>query len=353
MKRINEVQKTIEQIISEENDSDLVINQQAIEQEISKSENLSLPIKIIAIIGGFFASLALIAFLFVSELIQSETTLIITGIILIILTIAGCYFTKKLVFTITSISIYISGLALLVFGLIEQHLDTETICLTVIILSILVLFITQNYIYSFVSLFCISASLYTLVMISGDGIFLLIFLSLQVAILTYLSLNEGKVISYLPILNKLYNVIKIVLILSIVAGLCIYTGEGANVYNWMLSLVIIALIVYSLNSIFEVLDVTLPNHKLLYSSFAVIILLPTIFSPEISCSLLIILLCFYTNYKTGLVIGILSLVASIINYYYSLEMTLLNKSIILMVSGTLFIGIYLFIHKKLSSNEKI
>ncbi len=353
MKTINEVQKTIEQIISEENDSDLVINQQAIEQEVSKSENLSLPIKIIAIIGGFFASLALIAFLFVSELIQSETTLIITGIILIILTIAGCYFTKKLVFTITSISIYISGLALLVFGLIEQHLDTETICLTVIILSILVLFIAQNYIYSFVSLFCVSASLYTLVMISDDGIFLLIFLSLQVALLTYLSLNEGKVISYLPILNKLYNVIKIVLILSIVAGLCIYTVEGANVYNWMLSLVIIALIVYSLNSIFDVLDVTLPNHKLLYSSFAVIIVLPTIFSPEISCSLLILLLCFYTNYKTGLVIGILSLVASIINYYYSLEMTLLNKSIILMVSGTLFIGIYLFIHKKLSSNEKI
>ena len=353
MKTINEVHKTIEQIILHENDSDLVINQPAIEQEVSQQENLSLPIKIVAIVGGFFASLALIAFLFISELFQSEDTLIVTGLILIISTIAGSYFTKKLLFNITSISVYLSGLALLVVGLNEQHLDTEIISLIVIILSVTVLLITQNYMYSFVALSCISASLYTLVMISGDSIFLLIFLSLQVVILAYLSLNESKVISSLAILNKLYNVIRIVLILSIIAGLYIFREESANGSNWILSLIIIALIVYSLNSIFEILDVTLPNHKLLYSSFAVIIILPTIFSPEISCSLLILLLCFYTNYKTGLVIGILSLVAFIINYYYSLEMTLLNKSIILMVSGVLFIAIYLFIHKKLSSNEKI
>ena len=67
MKTINEVHKTIEQIILHENDSDLVINQPAIEQEVSQQENLSLPIKIVAIVGGFFASLALIAFLFISE----------------------------------------------------------------------------------------------------------------------------------------------------------------------------------------------------------------------------------------------------------------------------------------------
>ena len=61
----------------------------------------------------------------------------------------------------------------------------------------------------------------------------------------------------------------------------------------------------------------------------------------------------WVNYKTGLVIGIISFIYFISQYYYDLNFTLLTKSIILFSSGIVFILFYLFTNKKLNTNEKI
>jgi len=82
-------------------------------------------------------------------------------------------------------------------------------------------------------------------------------------------------------------------------------------------------------------------------------LVSTIFSPSISGAMIIVLLSFLVNYKTGLAIGIISLIYFISQYYYDLNFTLLTKSIILFSSGIVFLLFYLFTTKKLNSNEKI
>ena len=74
--------------------------------------------------------------------------------------------------------------------------------------------------------------------------------------------------------------------------------------------------------------------------------------PAISVSFLLILLCFMVNYKTGFVIGILSLVYFIVQFYFDLSFSLLIKSEMLVASGLVFGAFYFFSNKKLATHEK-
>jgi uncharacterized membrane protein len=105
--------------------------------------------------------------------------------------------------------------------------------------------------------------------------------------------------------------------------------------------------------LFKVLNINKTQHKVGIYIATVFVLLPTVFSPAISGAILLILLSFYVNYKTGLVLGVAAFLYFISQYYYDLNLTLLTKSILLFSSGVLFIALYLFTHKKLTTNEKV
>src|SRR5690606_13137026 len=82
-------------------------------------------------------------------------------------------------------------------------------------------------------------------------------------------------------------------------------------------------------------------------------LLPTLYAPSISGALLIVLLSFLVNYRTGFAIGIIALIYFVVQYYYDLNLSLLTKSIILFSSGTVFLVFYFFFTKMTKDNEKI
>ena len=158
-------------------------------------------------------------------------------------------------------------------------------------------------------------------------------------------------------LSKLYNPIKTGLIISFVSGLLFLGKKGifsiSPDYIWLSSIVIIATIVYLVSMLCGLLGIIKVEHKIGINLFTVLLLLTTAFSPAISGAILVILLSFLVNYKTGLVLGIIALVYFISQYYYDLNLTLLTKSILLFSSGVLFIALYLFTRKKLATNEKI
>ena len=115
----------------------------------------------------------------------------------------------------------------------------------------------------------------------------------------------------------------------------------------------IAAIIYLLFHLFEILNITKLQFKIGICILSIILLMPTALSPAISVGLLIILLSFLTNYGTGLMICIIAFIYFVSQYYYDLHFTLLTKSILMFSSGMLFIGLYLFIHKKLMRNEEV
>ena len=113
------------------------------------------------------------------------------------------------------------------------------------------------------------------------------------------------------------------------------------------------MIMYMVSKIVAIVNITDTQTKTAVYMVATLIVLPTTLAPAIAGAMLLLLVSFMVNFKTGLVLGIVSLIYFIAQYYYDLNFTLLTKSIVLFSSGILFIALYLLTHKRLTSNEKV
>ncbi len=334
-------------------------NEKAIlnEYHIQEENKSSLAIKILSVFGGFLATFAFLGFLLVAGLYDSELGLSIFGIGFIIFAIWLNKEYDKLIIDTFSISTYVIGLALLAFGLIQLNIDKNIVVIFISIIAISSLIITQNYILSFISVLTISGSFLTLI-ISNDLYNLIhLYIAINILILSYLFLNESKIISSNIKLSKLYNPVRIGLVFSLLFGL-VTIGKRHLIpisqnYIWLSSIVMSLVIIYLVYIISKLNEIESLKSKILIYFLSSIILVSTIYSPAISGTIIIVLLSFLVNYKTGLVIGIISFIYFISQYYYDLNFTLLTKSIILFSSGIVFLLFYFFTTKKLNLNEKI
>ena len=321
------------------------------------NDNHSLAIKIVTVFGGLLASLAFIGFLLIAGLYNSDVGLLLFGTLFI----AGSIWINKefdkIIMDTVSVSFFIIGFTLLGFGFSELKTDENIISIIFIIISCCSLIIVQNYILSFTSVLIINGSILALIITNSNPDLIHIYVSALALILTYVFLKEAKIITTGKTLSKLYNPIRTGLILSFLSGL-IFLGKKGIIeispgYIWLSSIVIIATIVYLVSILLDLFGITKVQHKTVFNIFTVLLLLTTALSPAILGAILIVLLSFLVNYKTGLVLGVIAFIYFISQYYYDLNFTLLTKSILLFSSGVLFIILYLFTHKKLTTNEKI
>ncbi|MGN7784612.1 DUF4401 domain-containing protein [Niabella sp. 22666] len=315
----------------------------------------SIAVKILSVVGGILASLAFIGFLFLVGLYESEIGLFFLGAVGII---GSALLSKKADSIITDticVSFFIIGFVLLGIGLDKMQVDADVIFTVFAIVAFGALVLVQTYILSFVSLLIVNGSILTLILSNHQYNLVNVYVIAIALVMAYFFLKEAVIITGSKILSKLYNPLRTGLIFSFLAGL-VLVGKNGLVptyfnYNWVCSAVIIAAIVYVVFQLFEVLNITKRQHKIVISVFAVLVLLPTLSSPAISGAILIILLSFLINDKTGLVLGMLAFIYFISQYYYDLNLTLLIKSILMFSSGILFIIIYLFTHKKLTTHD--
>jgi uncharacterized membrane protein len=246
---------------------------------------------------------------------------------------------------------------LLGFAFANINVNTNIICVLFIIIAFLAIIIAPNYILSFISTLIISGCILGIILLNDSYDLIHIYIAAFVASVAYFFLNEAKIITTNKTLSKLYNPIRIGLAFSFLAGLAFVGKKGllpiSTDYIWISSIVTISAVIYLLHNLFEILNINKTLHKVGIYIFAVLALLPTAFSPAISGVILLILLSFYVNYKTGLVLGVTAFIYFISQYYYDLNLTLLTKSILLFLSGVFFIVLYLFTHKKMTTNEKI
>jgi len=336
----------------------LKFDEEAIVSAYQKNnDNQSLSIKILSVLGGVLASLAFLGFLFIVGLYNSDLGLLVFGGIFI----AGAIWINKeydrIIIDTVSVSSFIIGFILIGFGLGQLKVNEDIVSVIFIIIAFSSLSIVQNYILSFVSVLIINGSILTLI-ISNDTYNLIHFyVSVLALTIVYFFLKEAKIITINKTFSKLYNPIRIGLIFSLLSGLVFLGKIGilpvSTDYIWISSIIIISSIIYLISTLCNLLHITASRHKISIYIFTLLTLLPTALSPAISGAILIILLSFMVNYKTGLAIGIISFIYFISQYYYDLNFNLLTKSILLFLSGILFIGLYLFTHKKLTSNEKV
>jgi uncharacterized membrane protein len=352
---INKILETVQQATA----STIVFNEQGILNEYKNQEDnqSSIAIKILSIVGGFIATLAFLGFLLLAGLNNSEIGLLLTGIFFIAISIILNRKSDKLIMDTFSISTYIIGVFLIVFGLGEMHVDENIVAILIMIIAISSLILTQNYILSFISILVISSSLLMLLVFLNNTPKMIHLYSILITLaMTYVFLYEAQIITWSKKLSRLYNPLRIGLIISFIFSLGYFGtkkihGMPAD-FEWFFSLILFVILVYVISKILEVLKITSINTKIVVYVLSSIILVVTAFSPAILGSILLILLSFYVNYKFGLALGIIALIYFVGQYYYDLHFTLLTKSIMLFISGLLFIALYLFTTKSIT-NEKV
>ena len=321
------------------------------------NDNRSLTLKIMSVFGGLLGSLAFMGFFFMTGLYDSILGLVVFGTLCIV---GAIWINKKYHKTIIDtlcVSSYIIGLMLLGMGIAQLVENNNLVCLMLILIAVCTLVIVRSYMLSLISVLVINSCILALISINNMHGPTIIYISVLALVLTYIYLKEAKLITIRKAFFQLYGPIRAGLTFSFLSGLIYFSIQGhisiSPHYIWPSSLIIIAAIVYIVSIVLDILNVTKVRPKFIVYILSILILLPTVLSPAISGAILIVLLSFLVNYKTGFGLGIVALIYFIGQYYYDLDLTLLTKSILLFSSGVFFLALYMFTHKKLTSDDKI
>lgn len=357
MKNSSDIKSMIE-YFKNTNENTLIYDEEAIFSEYEKEEDdQSLPIKILSIFGGLLACLAFLGFLFIAGLYNSKEGLLVTGIVFIAGSIALNKVYDRIIIDTISVSSYVIGFTLIWMSLERMRVEDTTIQILFILIGITTLILVQNYILAFTAILVTNLSFLGLLLSDRNYDLIHIYTFITTVALSFIMLNEAKLITKNKKLSKLYNPLRIGFIFSFLIGLIFLGKKGmlklSTEYIWISSITNILVLVYITAILLDILNVKSIQHKAIIYVFTILILASTILSPAISGSILVILLSFKVNYKTGLVIGIIAFIYFVCQYYYDLNFTLLTKSIMMFSTGILFIAFYLFTHKKLTENEKV
>ena len=321
------------------------------------NESPSLPVKILSIFGGLLANLAFVGFLFIAGLYKSDVGLLLSGGIFIVGAIGSSRSFDRTITDTISISAFITGCALFLLGCEKINASENIISMIFILIGLGTLSIVRNYVLAFISVLIINGSMLTLIVSNKDYAFIHMYISALALGTTYFFMKEATIITTNKAFSKLYNPVRAGLIFSFVSALALL-GEKkffplSSDFIWLSSIVIILIIIYLIYKLFDILNIKQTKLKTGIYIFTVLGLLPTILAPSISGAFLVLLLCFLVAYQTGFVLGIISFVYFIAQYYYNLDFTLLTKSILLFATGVFFSILYWFTLKKLTANEKV
>jgi uncharacterized membrane protein len=324
-------------------------------EELSKEkESTSLGIKVLSVLGGILASIAFLGFLAIGGLFDSGPGLLIFGTICIV----AAHLINKLgllIIDTVAISVFLIGFTLIGLGIKELNGGDNMICLSFIGIALTSLFVTRNYMLSFLSLLIINGSLISLMMVHDVYNLIHLLIILNAAAYTWIILGEASIITRFPKLIDLYEPIRAALVFSLIAELVmvgLWRFFPTDFYTvWITTAAIIVMLVLMIRKLIELLNLTKMTQKIFVYAATLLVLAPTLFTPSLAGAVLIILLSFYVNHKTGFALGILSFIYFIGQYYYDLSLTLLDKSLILMTVGVVFILVYFITNTFLSKNE--
>jgi hypothetical protein len=358
MDRLDEKELLLDSIRSSEG-AEFVCDDKAILDEYKKqSDNQSsLTIKVLSIFGSLLASLAFLGFLIIAGLHESEwgLTIVGTGFILLAVLLNKNY--DKLVVDTFRISTYIMGVVMLAFGLLEMDIDEDSVAIFLSLIALGSLARTTNYILSFVSVLVMSTSFLYIIVMNEFANLIHLYIALYTFALAYMLLREAKIISLSKKLSKLYNPIRIGLLFSLLVGLTFIGSREASPFSqnhvWLSSITMILVLLYLVHTIVNINDIQSVRSKGLIYALSAVILLSTWFAPAVSGAIIIILLSFLVNYKTGFVIGVIAFIYFISQYYYDLSFTLLTKSMLLLSSGFVFVLFYFLTLKLTHTDEEV
>ena len=307
----------------------------------------NLGVKLLSIIGGILGTGFFMGFLG-SLIWQSSTSCLVLGSVLIVASLFTNRLSDSLLSHTTILCAYISGLILISFGIHEQ--GDNTLAIVLMLISAIALTVASGFVMPFVNTVVFNGSLFALISINNAFWAAHLYYAYTLLVFIILTHREATFLSAGVRLNKLYSPIRSAFLFILVWILLVFSRDffvGGIPYKWLSSLSSLAAIVLIITYILNSLNIRKSALRIYLYLLSVIVLLPAIFAPAILGALLILLLSYHYGHRTGFWTGFLALIYFVSRYYYDLNLTLLQKSELMMASGILFLLSFMALKKHL------
>ena len=315
----------------------------------------TLAMKVLSIVGAFLATGFFVGFLFMLGIDSQVFIGLLGGLMLV----GGYVFCRRDFLGVMGeafgVALVVCGFPLLLVGVAEAINDESGMAFFAFLLAGAVLLLMENSIVTFLATVTMGGCLLFLTHDGFDRFGAHLYVGFVAIFLTGWVHFEAWVLKSSDLVCRRYDGIRIGLIVALLIGAGYlsdfrFWNELPRLPNWYASVVLVPLtlwLVYQLLEQFAVAD----TKRWLYLTGLSVLLLPTIFAPALSATLLCLLLAWRAGYKTGTGLAVIALIYFISRYYYDLNLSLLTKSIILTASGSLFLLAWALLHKKISLHE--
>lgn len=337
------------------------VNHEALNTAKDKLAVKSIIIRVISILGSLLGLGLFVGFIAVvaSNIFEQSIALITLGAFFLGLAFLVNKSKDSAITDSIAVSIYIIGYAFLTFGLSN---DGKLIGYSMLGVGLITLFIYNNQVISFLSSLFVLIGIHVIMFNLEITRFYYLYLTIILVVTTYLFWQEQKLRTlsnfigkrYLPIFTSFFSYTVVMGIISSTEHYGYYYFSEYRGIRIVLILVLLALILLTVHQVLNKIKVTQPIIKgIAYLIIIVFNVLVAYYYPAFGIAFLFILWSFKRQFKAGFVICIATFIWAMGMFYYDLGITLLAKSISLMIVGVLFLAIYYLIQKKGERHESI
>lgn len=300
------------------------------------------PMKVLTILGGLLGMSTFIGFLLAAGLYNSGFGMLFFGLCSLVGAELLIRTNKEGAGDSIGISLYITGYALLAVGVGQLTDSSMGAAMALTCAAAVTIGVSVSAMGVFIAVLVLNGSLLSLIF--SHEVYPLThgLIALLALVLTFLSLNEARLIAASRRFALVLGPVRMGVIFSLVMTLALFVHQKffstTITYFWVSSLILMACLLLLVYRVLRDVAILSPKTKLVIYTCAVLLLAPFILTPSVPGALLILLASFYIGHKPGFWVGLLALAYFIILYYYDLNMTLLAKSGVLVASGLLFLG---------------
>ncbi|MFD0701267.1 DUF4401 domain-containing protein [Myroides pelagicus] len=356
-------QSKFETLLDSLQEQGVTIDREAIAKERQSASVRTVFIKVIAVLGGIIGMAMFMGFLFVM-FPRSMQSGIVIGIVSLIVSYLFNRSSDGAVKDGLAVSFYISGIITLLIG-IGEMVDTRElvsiVSLIAVVLAALSIVIIRNQIIVYLAGVIACIALHTFFVDQEFFVGVNALLLVLIAGVSLLFANENKLRSQSMWWNGYFqSVLMAGFSYGLVLGIICSTQRYMNLYWTDISAVyFITTIGYSLitlGSLYYLLSKQQISSLVVRLGACVVVgvfLYMLGFSyPAFIIGFLFTLWSFNNQSKIGVSFGFGTMVWAMGMFYYDLSMSLLSKSISLMIVGVLFLGVYWLMYKKWECDEK-
>ena len=296
-----------------------------------------LPIKVISLLGGLLSAMLFTGFLLVLGLWQSGAAMSFFGLMFMGSALLVVNKEVNTYLSATVIAFLFIGLCLFGGGVGVGSESISLVCLSLMLVSGILLFLSRQGLVLFLLTLVFLGSLLFLFLETEVYGLLHVLVALMALLLLGWTAAEIRLITTSARLNEAYRPIRmgIFFAFGILMVFMAIPGEfGSKIPHLWISglLLLLALFVFAWNML-QRLGAQEPQQSQWRYLMLPLLMLPLIPAPGVTGGFLLVLLAFHLRHLPSLICGVAAFCTALFLFYYDLQLTLLQKSGMLLLSG--------------------